>query len=81
MSDTTKAGRQADPHADVDHRFGYHPPSTDQVRLAHEAVRGECRALAHTFEGLLPPGDEKSRAMTKLEEAMFWANAAVARGQ
>jgi hypothetical protein len=28
---------------------------------------------------LMPPGREASLAATKMEEAMFWANAAIAR--
>ncbi len=64
---------------DLDNRFEYHPPVTDMARHAHESVRAHTRKLAGWFDALLPEGREKSLAITKLEEAMFWANAAVAR--
>ena len=43
------------------------------------SVRAACRDLGHQFNSDLPPGREKELAITKLEEAMFWANAAIAR--
>lgn len=47
--------------------------------MQHELVRGICLSTAGDFDGLLPEGREKALAITKLEEAMFWANAALAR--
>lgn len=67
------------PVENLAHRFNYHPPKTDARRTAHEDVRATCLALAEELDGLLPDGREKSLAITKIEEAMFWANAALAR--
>lgn len=64
---------------DLDNRFMYHPPVTDDKKLAHEKVREFCRLLSLDLNELLPEGREKSLAITHLETVMFWANAAVAR--
>lgn len=66
--------------SDLNHRFAYHPPKGDSVKLAHEDIRASCRELAGIIDERCPDGREKSAAMTKLEETMFWANAAIARG-
>jgi hypothetical protein len=42
-------------------------------------VRDNCRQLAAYFGALLPESREKEESITKLEESMFWANAAIAR--
>ena len=65
---------------DLEHRFKHHPPIGDKVQR-HEAVRGNCMALAFTLVEMAPAGRELSLALTKLEEAMMWANAAIARGE
>lgn len=67
--------------AELDRRFDYHPPRDDQARLAHESVRAGCKALAQFLDAKLPDGREKALAITHLEDAMMWANAAVARGE
>lgn len=64
---------------ELGHRFDYHPPQDEDTVGAHEAVRDGCSALAADFNGRLPECREKSLAITKLEEAMMWANAAIAR--
>ena len=63
---------------DLGNRFNYHPPSPDRA-LIHDAIRGELQEVAQTILDSLPAGREQSLAVTKLEEAMFWANAALAR--
>lgn len=63
---------------DLANRFNYHAPN-DSKRLAHQDVRMYCMQLADFLNGNLPEGREKAVAVTKLEEVMFWANAALAR--
>lgn len=66
---------------DLENRFKYHPPKDDVIRRQHETIRNTCHALAKLLDGALPDGREKALAITKIEEAMFWANAAIARHQ
>ncbi|WP_306358680.1 MULTISPECIES: hypothetical protein [unclassified Nocardia] len=63
---------------DLDRRFIHIPPTPERVRL-HEQVRAACRDLAGVFDQAVPEGREKALALTHLETAMFWANAALAR--
>ncbi|MGE9695928.1 DUF7681 family protein [Streptomyces sp. CH6] len=65
--------------AELAHRFNYHPPQTPAVARAHAAVREQCTQLAGFLGSTLPEGREKALAVTKLEEVLFWANAAIAR--
>lgn len=65
-------------HEELHARFVYYPPD-DEKRVKHESVRGRITEVAHSLNALIPDGREKSIVMTKLEEAMFWANAALAR--
>lgn len=63
---------------ELDTRFDYHAPTPDRTR-AHERVRSYLKQMAQEFDLTLPESREKTIAITKLEEAMFWANAAIAR--
>lgn len=64
---------------DISHRFNFHPANDEEKKNEHSAIRTHCRELAHFLDDRLPNGREKSLAITKLEEVMFWANAAAAR--
>jgi hypothetical protein len=64
---------------DIDNRFKYHQPPNEDIARSHSAIRSVIMEVANTCNSLLPEGREKSLAITKLEEAMFWANAAIAR--
>lgn len=64
---------------DLEHRFAFHPASDEEKRSAHGSVRQICLDAALRLDERMPEGREKALVFTKLEEAMFWANAAIAR--
>jgi len=66
---------------DLNVRFNYHPPSSDRVATTHEFIRQKCHDLANTILLDVPAGREQALALTKIEEAMMWANAGIARHQ
>ncbi len=45
----------------------------------YETLRDRAKDLAILFENYCPQSRELSLAMTKLEEAVMWANASIAR--
>ncbi|AII27176.1 hypothetical protein PBI_CHEETOBRO_5 [Mycobacterium phage Cheetobro] len=63
---------------EIANRFTYHPANTVARQNAHEGVRTACRELARYLDEHLPPSRHKALALTALEEAMHWANAAIA---
>jgi hypothetical protein len=64
--------------SDLHSRFTYHEPKGDQVQR-YEEIRNRGLKLAELFDDLCPESREKSLALTKVEEAVMWANAAIAR--
>lgn len=65
---------------DLQNRFTYHPPQGDQVGR-YEAIRSQAFDLANHVSINTPASREQSLALTKIEEAVFWANAAIARNE
>ena len=63
---------------EIGRRFAYHAPSDGQP-ARYERIRAEARDLAVTLDGLCPESRELDLAMTSLEQAVMWANAAIAR--
>lgn len=61
-----------------ENNFMYHSPKEGQPQK-YEAVREKMKELAYLIDDLCPKSREKSLAITKIEEAMMWANASIAR--
>ena len=66
--------------ARVENTFTYHAPFGDQVER-YEEIRDDAKSLAYSFMVRCPPSRELSLALTNLEQAVFWANAAIARNE
>lgn len=64
--------------ADLDNRFTHHPPAPDQV-VRYETLRRLGLELATAIVKSAPPGREQALALTNLEQAVMWTNAAIAR--
>lgn len=67
------------PTHDLELRFQYHPPTSDRIRGLHNVVRQRCMEIAQFLDIILPECRERSLAISHLEEAMMWGNAAIAR--
>jgi hypothetical protein len=65
---------------DLDKRFTYHPPKGDQA-VRYSEIRRQAHDLAKLVNDLAPDSREKSLAITHLEDAVMWANAAIARNE
>jgi len=65
---------------DIEKRFTYHAPKGDQP-IKYEAMRTAFKDLAYLVEHYCPDSRERSLALTKVEEAVMWANAAIARNE
>lgn len=59
-------------------RFTYHKPKGDQPQR-YEDIRKSGMELAEMLHSFCPESRELSIAITKLEECVMWANAAIAR--
>lgn len=57
--------------------FLYHPATPESAKT-HDMLRSTAITLARSWFDALPEGREKSLAFTKLEEALMWANKAIA---
>lgn len=73
---------------EIDRRFDHHPPRSSTLDADdHEFVRSRLKAIAVTGEGIFTDTvakhcpREQALFHTKLEEASFWAHAALARGR
>jgi hypothetical protein len=62
----------------IENNFTYHAPKEGQP-AKYEALRNKAKELAYLIQESVPEGRESALAMTNLEQAIFWANAGIAR--
>ena len=66
--------------SEIERRFRFHK-STEEQLVRHEQVRNLAMAYAHKLAELCPESRELSLALTHLETAVMFANAAIARNE
>lgn len=71
-------GTREEAELELKRLFGYHAPDADR-KGRHEEVRGSIHLAASQIIELVPSSRERDTALERLQEAMFWANAAIAR--
>ena len=64
----------------IERDFTYHPPKLDQQER-YVYLRDTAKDLAFVILENTPTSREQSLAITNLEQAIFWANAAIARNE
>lgn len=64
----------------IENNFTYHAPKAGQPER-YTALREKAKEFALLIEQECPESRERSLAFTKLEEAVMWANAAIARNE
>lgn len=64
--------------AELANRYTYHAPKNDQQQR-YQDIRSEIFKVAKLIRDLTPCCPEQTRAFNSLDEAMFLANAAIAR--
>ena len=62
----------------IENNFTYHAPQPGQPEL-YTKLREKAKEFAYLITELCPESREQSVALTHLETAVFWANAAIAR--
>jgi hypothetical protein len=65
-------------NSDIKNRFSFHPANSNQAAL-YEAMRAKALELAAWMDENAPESRELSLAITNLDQAVMWFNAAVAR--
>ena len=64
----------------IKNNFTYHAPKGDQLHR-YDVIRQMAKQFADFIDDACPDSREKSLAITKLEEAVMWANASIARNE
>ncbi len=63
---------------EIETRFIYHAPKVGQPEI-YARLRDKAKEMAILINDVCPESREKALAFSQLEDAIFWANAAIAR--
>lgn len=80
VESTTKYPMTEKLQAELERRFTYHAPTPDQVPR-YDEIRSLAKAIAWHLMEMCPESRELSLALTKLDEVVMHANAAIARNE
>lgn len=80
MPEETKYEITQDTANDLANRFVHHAPINDQT-TRYADIRAKLLECASFIVERTPKCREQSLAFTKLEEAMYWSNASIARNE
>ena len=64
----------------IERDFTHHPPKEDQA-ARYAIIRADAKDLALRIVEMTPASREQSVALTKLDEVVMFANAAIARNE
>ena len=62
---------------DLEHTFTYHAPFGSQP-TRYSQIRAKAKELAELIQDSTPASREQSLALTSVQQAVMWANAAIA---
>ena len=65
---------------DLDNTYKHHEPKNDQV-ARYQNIRDYGKVLSGLVMAEVPESRERSLALTKIDEAVMWANAGIARNE
>lgn len=65
----------------IERDFTFHPVKDETQAQRYERIRALAKVFAGVIVVLTPKGREQSTALTNLDQVVFWANAAIARGE
>jgi len=65
-------------HETIENKFTYHKPKESQPEK-YVKIRDTAKDFANLVLDLCPDSQEVLYAVKKIEEAVFWANASIAR--
>ncbi|MBW1812148.1 MAG: hypothetical protein JRJ39_00370 [Deltaproteobacteria bacterium] len=66
---------------ELENRFTYHKPTGKNQVKRYEEIRRSALNFAEFLFEFTPESREQSLAIGRLEEVVFWANAAIARNE